>query len=103
MEIVARKQIEQSAVVLRILSVIPLLVITASLLTVQGLYGMGLQKKAPYIGFTIGIVSIILNFALIPPYGINAVAVSWIIAQSLEIIIVSGILFFEFRKNTVCE
>ncbi len=98
---VARKEIIQSTAVLRILCIIPTLVITASLLTIQGLYGMGLQKKAPYIGFTIGFISIILNFVLIPPHGINAVAISWIIAQSLEIIIVSTILFFEFRKISV--
>ena len=49
-----------SIFLLRLLSVIPALVILASMFTVQGLYGLGFEKYAPWVGLSVGIFCIIL-------------------------------------------
>ena len=83
---------------LKLFSVLPFLVIIASLLTVQGLYGMGLQKYAPFVGLFIGIFSIVLNIIYIPTYGTVAAALIWIAAQIIEVILVGTILFMYSKK-----
>lgn len=91
-------EFEKSISLFKLFSVLPFWVAIASLLTVQGLYGMGLQKYAPFIGAFIGASSIALNFLFIPTYGIYAAATNWIVAQTLEIIIV-GIILIHYSKK----
>ncbi|MBR2262480.1 MAG: oligosaccharide flippase family protein [Paludibacteraceae bacterium] len=84
--------------VLKLFSCLPFLVITASLCTVQGLYGLGFQKYAPFMGLTVGIICILLNLILIPRLEIYGAATAWIIAQALEIIISGTIIFYKCRS-----
>lgn len=78
---------EDSITIIRALSPLPLLVIVASILTVVGLYGLQLQKKAPIVGFTSGIICIIANLLFIPKYGAIGAAIAWACAQIAEILI----------------
>ena len=87
----------QSIPLLKIFSCLPFLVITASLCTVQGLYGLGFQQYAPFVGLSVGIICILLNLWLIPLYGMYGAAYSWIIAQALEIIISGGIVYIKSK------
>lgn len=84
---------------LRIFSVLPFLVTMASLFTVQGLYGIGLQKYAPWVGCSIGVFCIVLNFVMIPKFGMYGTAFSWIIAQALELMVTGIILKVYFNKQ----
>ncbi len=87
----------ESIPLLRVFCCMPLLVITASVCTVQGLYGLGYQRYAPWMGLSVGIVCILLNFQLIPIWGIYGAAISWIIAEILEIGISGGIVMYKSR------
>lgn len=91
-------EFEDSKHILKLFSTLPFLVIIASILTVQGLYGMRLQRYAPFIGVFIGITSIILNLIFIPKYGIFAAAINWIFSQTLEIILASSVLIIYSNK-----
>lgn len=84
---------------LRWLSPIPLFVMIATLLTVQGLYGMGLQKWAPWIGAILAVVCVSLNLFLMPRIGVKGVCISWIAAEVLECILVGGVLLTKGRKS----
>lgn len=84
--------------ILRWLSPIPLLVMTATLLTIQGLYGMGLQKWAPWVGGTLAIICISMNLLLIPRIGVSAVCISWIVAEILECLFSGLIILTQGRK-----
>jgi PST family polysaccharide transporter len=88
----------ESIPVFKIFSLLPLLVTVASLLTVQGLYGLQLQKYAPYVGFTIGIISISLNLFFIPKYGIVSTAWIWVASELIEILFVSFLLKKHLKK-----
>lgn len=88
----------ESIPVFQIFSLLPLLVTVASLLTVQGLYGLQLQKYAPYVGFTIGIVSISLNLFFIPKYGIISTAWIWVASELIEILFVGFLLKKHLKK-----
>jgi len=90
---------EPSIEILRWLSPIPFLVMMATLLTVQGMYGMGLQKYAPYVGLTLAIICISMNMWLLPSFGVKAVCISWIVAQILECVIVGAILLTKGRER----
>ncbi|MBQ7631916.1 MAG: flippase [Paludibacteraceae bacterium] len=90
-----------SVEILRWLSPIPFLVMMATLLTVQGMYGLGLQKWAPYVGLVLAVVCVSMNLILLPLWGVKAVCVSWIAAQVLECVLVGGILLTKGRK--VCS
>ncbi len=91
-------EFEASIPLLKLFSLLPFLVITASLCTVQGLYGLGYQKYAPYMGFTVGVICIMLNFQLIPIYGIFGAGIAWIIAQALEIAISGSIVYYKSKR-----
>ena len=92
-------EFKKSVILLKLFSVLPFLVIIASLLTVQGLYGMGLQKFAPFVGLFIGAFSVILNIIYIPKYGTIAAALNWIVAQILEVLIVGTIIILYSKKH----
>ncbi len=83
---------------LRVLSILPFLIIMASLFTVQGIYSAGLQKYAPWIGSGIGVFCIIFNLIFIPKYGIYGAAMAWIISQILEIVISGSVLYLKLNK-----
>lgn len=87
--------------ILRWLSPIPFLVMTATLLTVQGLYGMGLQKWAPWVGGTLAVLCISMNLILIPRIGVAAVCISWVVAEILECLMSGLILLTKGCKQTV--
>lgn len=79
---------------LRLFSILPFLVMVASFLTVQGLYGMQLQKHAPYVGIFVSTVCVCITYFSLPRYGVYGAAYSFIIAELLEICVVGTILFF---------
>lgn len=85
---------------LRLLSVIPALVIIASMFTVQGLYGLGFTKYAPCVGLAVGLTCIALNLVWIPQLGGTGAAYAWIVAQVLEILISGGIVIWNVRRLT---
>lgn len=84
--------------ILRWLAPIPFLVMVATLLTVQGLYGMGLQRWAPWVGIILAICCVGLNLWLLPLIGVKGVCISWIAAELLECLLVSIILMTKGRK-----
>lgn len=84
-EIMLGKQFEESITILRYMSLLPLLVLLATIMTVQGLYGMQQQKIVPKIGFLCGTVSVISCFILIPRIGILGAVYAWILAEIVEI------------------
>jgi Membrane protein involved in the export of O-antigen and teichoic acid len=92
-------EFRESINLLKLFSVLPFFVIIASLLTVQGLYGMGLQRYAPFVGLFIGIFSVVLNIIYIPTYGTVAAALNWIVAQMVEVIIVGTIIILYSKKQ----
>ena len=85
--------------ILRWLAPIPFLVMVATLLTVQGLYGMGLQRWAPWVGIILAICCVGLNLWLLPMIGVKGVCISWIAAEVLECLLVSIILMTKGRKQ----
>ena len=87
-----------SVPLLRLLSVVPALVIMASMFTVQGLYGLGFQKYATWVGLTVGVVCISLDLLWIPRMGGYGAAYAWIIAQCLEILISGSVVWYNIRK-----
>ena len=84
--------------ILRWLSPLPFLVMMATLLTVQGLYGMGLHKWAPWVGVILAATCISLNLWLLPCWGVPAVCFSWNMAELMECVLVSIILLTRGRK-----
>ena len=88
----------RSIELLKWLSPIPFLVMIATLLTVQGLYGMGLQRWAPWVGVILAVCCVGLNLWLLPLIGVKGVCISWIAAELLECLLVSSILMTKGRK-----
>ena len=88
-----------SVELLKWLSPIPFLVMIATLLTVQGLYGMGLQRWAPWVGVILAVCCVGLNLWLLPLIGVKGVCISWIAAEILECLLVCVILITKGRKT----
>ena len=91
------RKFEDSITYLQIFSFQPLFVSIASLLTIQGLYNFDLQKYSPYIGFGLGIFCVLFNIILLPVFGGHISALSWVIAEIIEIVVVYIIL----RKKNI--
>lgn len=89
----------EAIAVLKWLAPIPFLVMMATLLTIQGLYGIGLQRYAPWIGLTLAVVCITMNIVLIPRMGIAAVCISWITSEVLECILSGTILMIKGKQK----
>lgn len=89
---------EPAIAILRWLSPLPFLVMTATLLTVQGLYGLGLHRYAPWVGLILAVVCISINLWLLPVLGVKAVCIGWNVAELMECILVGGILLTKGRK-----
>jgi PST family polysaccharide transporter len=87
-----------SVVFLRWLSPIPFFVMVATLLTVQGLYGMGLQNWAPWVGLILAVCCVSMNLLLLPRIGETGVCISWLCAEILECVLVGIILATKGRK-----
>ncbi|MCK9155680.1 MAG: oligosaccharide flippase family protein [Paludibacteraceae bacterium] len=102
-EIVLGGDFEESIGILRALSCIPFLVVVATMFTIQGLYGMQMQKYAPIVGAFVSITSIICYFLLISKYGVYGAVIGYVISELLEILIVYSLLRFRLsridRKN----
>ncbi len=99
-EILLGEQFLAGIPLLRLLSVIPALVIIASMFTVQGLYGLGFTKYAPCVGLAVGLTCIALNLVWIPQLGGTGAAYAWIVAQVLEILISGAIVIWNVRRLT---
>ena len=89
---------EPAIEVLRWLSPLPFLVMVATLLTVQGLYGLGLHRFAPYVGLILAALCISVNLWLLPSLGVKAVCIGWNVAEVMECVIVGGILMVKGRR-----
>ena len=89
---------EPAIEILRWLSPLPLLVMIASLLTIQGLYSMGLQRYAPWVGAILSTICILLNLWLLPKLGAKAACLSWTLTEGFECVIVGIILLTKGRK-----
>ena len=92
---------EPAIQILRWLSPLPFLVMTATLLTVQGLYGMGLHRWAPWVGLSLAVLCISLNLLLLPKIGVQAVCIGWNAAELAECVIVGTILLI--HRRTLCS
>lgn len=95
------EQFVQSINILKLFSTLPVLVIFASLFTVQGVYGAGLQKYAPWIGLSLGLFCVIFDFITIPLWGIYGAAWGWIISEFFEIIIAGVLFYFGIKKMKI--
>ena len=71
----------------------------ASIFTVQGLYGLGFEKYAPYVGLCVGLSCIGLNLLWIPQLGSYGAAYAWIVAQTMEILISGSIVIWNVKKR----
>lgn len=91
----------ESVPLLRILSPLPFLVMTATILTVQGLYGQGLQRFAPFVGIVLAAICMSSNLLLIPRIGVSGAAWSWVIAELAECVIVGAILIWHRKKCSI--
>lgn len=91
---------EGSIMQIRWMAGLPLLVLIGTMLTVQGLYGTQLQRFAPIVVVLSGAISVMLNSLLIPAHHAVGCIVSWYAAESIEILMVSGILWHYKRKQT---
>jgi len=83
---------------MKIFSVLPFLVMLASLFTIQGLYGAGLQKYAPLIGALISIFSILANVLFLQKYGMHVAGVVWVISECIEILFAGALFYIGLRK-----
>ena len=93
------KEFEASLYLVKMFSILPFFVIMASLFTVQGLYGAGLQKYAPWIGAILGLFCILFNLISIPLYGMYGAAWGWIISEFLEIVLAGSLFYLGIKSN----
>ena len=80
---------------LRLLSPLTFLMTMATTLTVQGLYGMQLQRFAPLIGLAVCVCSVSLNCVLIPKEGAAGSVYAWLVCELVEISIAVGLLWWK--------
>ena len=74
--------------------------IMATMFTIQGLYGLQLQRFAPIVGGTVGTVCVLLNLILIPRHGMYSAAIGYMLAEILEILISAFIIYiFDIRTQ----
>lgn len=76
-------------------SVLPMLVLIASMFTVQGLYGFQLQKYSPWVGGITGTFCLIINLILIPKYGIYGAVYSYILSEIVEIMLSASFVLYK--------
>jgi PST family polysaccharide transporter len=78
-----------------------MLVLIATILTVQGLYGMQKQKLVPFVGLACGSISLISSLLLIPRFGAYGAIYAWIAAEIAEIAI-DLIIIIRSSRKAVC-
>ena len=83
---------------LRWMSPLPFLTMVATILTVQGMYGLGLQRFAPWVGMTLAVICISMNLWLLPRIGVKGVVWSWTLTEVAECLIVGLILHKKGRR-----
>lgn len=83
---------------LRLFSIVPLLVMVASMFTIQGLYAIQLERYAPYMGFVVMCICICTTVALVPRWGVFGAAVGYVVAELAELVI-SGTLVYLYKKK----
>lgn len=91
----------EASTLIRIMSPLPMLVLIATILTVQGLYGMQKQKFVPFVGLACGSVSLALSLLLIPHIGVYGAIYAWIAAEVAEIAI-DLIIIIRSSRKAVC-
>lgn len=94
------QEFEASINLLKLFAPLPFLIIMASMMTVQGIYGMQLQKYAPFIGLTTGLACVGITLYLIPLTGYYAAALGYMISECIEIIISGTIIVTKYSKLT---
>jgi len=94
-----KKGCEDAYTLMKMFSILPFFVTLASLLTVQGLYGMQIQYMAPFVGGLLGAFSIGLNYVMLYRMGIFGAAISWIICQFFEIVLVGMLILVKKSKK----
>lgn len=83
----------------RAMAGIPAMVLICTVLTVQGLYGMQLQRFTPWIALLSGVVSVVINVCLIPSLCAIGSIIAWYTAQIVEMMI-AGIVVWRYCPKT---
>ena len=83
---------------LKYMAVLPFLVSLDTTMTVQGLYGMQLQRFAPVVGGVTCAASILLNLMLIPKMQELGIVVAWIICQCIDILLAT-LLILRYKNK----
>ena len=94
-QILLGSEFVESIVMLRMFAPLPFLIIMASMFTVQGLYGMQMQKYAPYVGLTVGVSCVGLTVLLIPFCGVYSAIIGYVLAELVEILLSASIIMFK--------
>jgi len=86
---------QESIHLLRIMSFLPLIIVTSNICAVQGLYNLGKAYLVSRYLIIIGISHLVLIFLLIPPFGVYGAATSVVITE------IFGTLFsiYYFKKE----
>ena len=92
------EQAGNSVFYLRLFSLLPMLVVFASFLTVQCLYGLHLQKYAPWVGGIVGLLCVAANFWVIPIYGSIGAIAAYLGAEVLEMLLSGMFVFFYIKR-----
>ena len=90
-------QYTQSVIILRILSPLPFLLGTSSIVAVQGLLAFNMNKAFSSIVICVGIVNVILAFILTPLYKDIGISIALLIS---EMIATCAVIFvFKYRRS----
>jgi PST family polysaccharide transporter len=84
----------------RLMAGIPALVLWCTMITVQGLYGLQLQRFAPWIAILSGLISVVINITLIPVLCAKGSILAWYVAQFVELIL-AGLLVWRYSLKKV--
>lgn len=87
----------------RAMAGIPAMVLLCTVLTVQGLYGMQLQRFTPWIALLSGVVSVVINVCLIPSLCATGSIIAWYAAQMVEMMIAGVVVWRYCPQTTICE
>ena len=86
--------------IFKLLSIQPLLISLASMLTTVGLYSFNLEKFAPLVGVLVSLSATTIYLILIPKLGMIGAAYGYIFAEIIEIII-SSFFILRYKKNNI--
>ena len=86
----------------RLMAGIPALVLWCTMITVQGLYGLQLQRFTPWIAILSGLVSVIINITLIPVFFAKGSILAWYVAQFVELML-AGLLVWRYSFKSMLE